>query len=148
MPDSVADRILADLWAILIYVGRPTLLGGLALIMLAAIGLIWTRKHRVRDPRDPLKRGVAIIVGLIALAPLVATMTLAAMQQAGLPLDRTYWLARTAKAVPGTEIVAVILLFWLTARLNWQRRSWYAVYGIAGILVSFGGSVLLIYVLR
>lgn len=144
----MSQRFLADLWAILIYIGRPTLLGGLALILLAAIGLFWTRKHREPNPRDPYKRGMAIIVGLIALAPLVATITLAVMQQIGTAIDRPHWLVRTAKAIPGTEIVAVILLFWLTARIKAPRRTWYALYGIACLLAAFGGSVLLIYVLR
>ena len=144
----MSQRFLAELWSILLYIGSPTLIGGLALMLLAIAGLLLTRKHRVADPRDPWKRILAVLVGLIALTPLIATGALAAMEQSGMAIHRSAFLIRGAKAVPGTQIIAVILLAWLSARMPPQRRTWYALYGIACIFIAFGGSVLLIYVLR
>ena len=46
---------MSELWPILVYIGRPSLIGGLALIVIAVAGLIMTRHHRVADPRDPWK---------------------------------------------------------------------------------------------
>lgn len=144
----MSQRFWAELWSILLYVGSPTLIGGLALVLLAIVGLILTRKHRAPDPRDPWKRTMAVLVGLIALTPLIATGALAAMEQSGLAIQKSALLIRSAKAVPGTQIVAVILLAWLSSRLPPRRRTWYALYGIACVLMAFGGSVLLLYVLR
>lgn len=144
----MSQRFLAELWSILLYIGSPTLIGGTALVLLAVAGLILTRKHRAPDPRDPWKRTMAVLVGLIALSPLIATGALAAMEQSGLAIQKSALLIRSAKAIPGTQIVAVILLAWLSARMPPKRRTWYAVYGIACIFMAFGGSVLLIYVLR
>ena len=144
----MSQRFLAELWSILVYIGSPTLIGGLALVLLAIVGLILTRKHRVSDPRDPWKRVMAVLVGLIALTPLIATGALAAMEQSGLAIQRSALLIRGAKAVPGTQIVAVILLAWLSTHMPPKRRTWYTLYGIACIFMAFGGSVLLIYVLR
>lgn len=144
----MSQRFLAELWSILLYIGSPALIGGLTLVLLAVAGLLLTRRQRIRDPRDPWKRVMAVLVGVIALTPLLATGALAAMEQSGIALQRSALLIRGAQAVPGTQIVAVILLAWLSARLPSTRRAWYTLYGIACILVAFGGSVLLIYVLR
>lgn len=144
----MSQRFLAELWSILLYIGSPTLIGGLALVLLAAAGLLMTRKYRMHDPRDPWKRIMAVLVGMIALTPLIATGALAAMEQSGMAIQRSALLIRGAKAVPGTQIVAVILLAWLSTHVPPKRRAWYTLYGIACILVAFGGSVLLIYVLR
>ncbi len=144
----MSQRFLAELWSILLYVGSPTLIGGLALVLLAIAGLILTRRHRRPDPRDPWKRILAVLVGLIALTPLMATAALAAMEQSGLAVHRSALLVRGAQVVPGAQIVAVLLLAWLSARMPPLRRGWYTLYGIACIFMAFGGSVLLIYVLR
>lgn len=145
---SMSQRFLSELWSILLFVGRPTLLGGLALILLALAGLWLTRKHRMPDPRDGWKRATAVLAGLLALLPIAGTAALAAMELNGLAVPREGWMLRAVKAIPGTESVAVILLFWLTARLAPKRRSFYALYGIACIFTALGGSVMLIYVLR
>lgn len=144
----MSHRFLAELWSILLHIGSPTLIGGLALVLLAVAGLLLTRKHRVRNSRDPWKRIMAVLVGVIALTPLIATGALAGMEQGGIAIQRSALLIRGAQAVPGTQIVAVILLAWLSTHLPPKRRAWYTLYGIACILVAFGGSVLLIYVLR
>lgn len=144
----MSQRFLAELWSILLYIGSPTLIGGMILVLLAVAGLLLTRRHRAWDPRTPWKRVMAVLVGLIALTPLIATGALAGMEQAGITIQRSALLVQGAKAVPATQIVAVILLAWLSARLPVQRRTWYALYGIACILMAFGGSVLLLYVMR
>lgn len=144
----MSQRFLAELWSILLYIGSPTLIGGMVLVLLAIVGLLLTRRHRVRDSRTPWKRFMAVLVGLIALTPLIATGALAGMEQAGIAIHRSALLVQGAKAVPGTQIVAVILLAWLSSRVPVQRRSWYALYGIACILMAFGGSILLLYVMR
>lgn len=144
----MSQRFLAELWSILLYIGSPALIGGMVLALLAMVGLLLTRRHRMRDGRTPWKRLTAALVGLIALSPLITTGALAGMEQAGIAVQRSALLVQGAKAIPGTQTIAVILLAWLSSRLPVQRRSCYALYGIAGIFVSFGGSVMLLYVLR
>lgn len=139
---------MSELWPILVYIGRPSLIGGLALIVIAAIGLAATRRHRVVDPRDPWKIWTARIAGGLAVLPLAATVTLGIAEQLGPGILEHYgpYLIRPAKAVPGSVLVTAVVLFSLTTRLVPQRRGWYAAYAIACILLGFGSSVLLIYV--
>jgi uncharacterized BrkB/YihY/UPF0761 family membrane protein len=139
---------MTDLWPILIYIGRPSLIGGLALILIAAIGLALTRRHRIADPRDPWKIRVARVTGLLALLPLLVTVAVGLASQLTPHLLEQYGhhLIRPAKAVPGSVLVAAIILISLAARLPPPRRHWYAVYIVACILLGFGGATLLIYV--
>lgn len=148
MEAALAETGMSELWPILVYIGRPSLIGGLTLIVIASIGLYASRRHRVADPRDAWKIWTARIAGLLALLPLLGTIALAVGEQLSPGLLEQYgpYLVRPAKAVPGSVLVAAVVLFSLTTRLLPQRRGWYAAYAVACILLGFGSSVLLIYV--
>ncbi|HEX6958158.1 MAG TPA: hypothetical protein VF194_09250 [Ferrovibrio sp.] len=143
------SRLSIDLWSLLILIGQPALLIGLLLSLLAVFGLMLTRKHRLPESgRANLKRGVILLNGFLALLPLVSVMLLAFFEPRGVSILHRPWLLHLAQLLPSGEVIAAVLLAWLTAGLAPVRRNFYALYAISCVLIAFGGSVMLAYVLR